>query len=104
MAQGGQLDIARHLAGADQLVHAKGQGQQPGNPRHPPGLRDRISWRSLAAASSPTVEMNAAFDCEVRSHMLASSSCLVSISTTIANPAGFRVRVMLPLPPSYSTR
>src|SRR5713101_2233283 len=103
MAQGGQLGKARHLARADQLVHAKGQGQQPGNPRHPPGLGDRIPWRSLAAASSPTVEMNAAFDCEVRSHIVASSSCLVSFSITVANPVGSSVIVILFLLPSYST-
>src|SRR5260370_40794038 len=103
MAQGGQLGIARHLARVDQLVHAKGQGQQPGDPRHPPGLGDRIPWRSLARASPPAVEMNAAFDCEVRSHMLASSSCLASFSNTVANPAGFSVMVILFLPPSYST-
>src|SRR5260370_38188223 len=102
MAQGGQLGIARHLARVDQLVHAKGQGQQPGNPRHPPGLGDRIPWRSLAAASPPTVEMNAAFDCEVRSHRIAPSSSLVSFSTTVANPPGFSAMVILFLPPSHS--
>src|SRR6266436_2481206 len=70
VSQPGQLGVAGHLARANQLVEAHGQGHETGDAGHAArfGGRRSIRRRSLAAPSAPMVKVNAALNREGGSH------------------------------------
>src|SRR6266851_6923649 len=98
--QPGQLGVVGHLARANQLVEAHGQGHQSGSTRHTACLgRPSIRWRSLAAPSASVLKLNPALNREGGSHFQFSFR-LVCSSSTATNPAGSSVRASLLRAPS----
>src|SRR4029077_3732721 len=101
VSQPGQFGVVGHLARANQLVEAHGQGHETGNAGHAPRLGGRrsIRRRSLAAPSASMVKVNAALNREGGSHFESSFGRFCS-SSTATNPAGSSVRANLPWAPS----